>query len=144
LPAIVKESKPAARSRPSASLQGDPRYLDRLTKENLEVGLAETASDRVMGPIKAADGRLNELKEALGTQNQTIAEDLATAYTMIVRRGIASLLQDRGEDAQALETARVVAKIYAGGNVKTLSGLEPEAQGTLKSAIHEALLATRE
>jgi len=63
---------PPARS--LAILPGDPGYLERLTDENIEVGLADTASDRVLGLIRAAvpeddldavvDGRVAELLKA--------------------------------------------------------------------------------
>jgi hypothetical protein len=128
----------------TAILPGDPEYLDRLTAESIEVGLAETPSDRVIGLFKAADDRLSELKAALGAQKGSVAEDLAAAYTMILRQGITAALDDRQEDPQDLDTARTMAKIRAGGNARTLAALEPKAQGTLKDALRDALQATRE
>ena len=128
----------------SVLLPGDADHLDRLTDENIEVGLADSPSDRVMGLIKAADGRLSELRAAIGAKRETMAEDLAAAYTLICRQGISAVLADRTEDPQDLATARVVAKTYAGWKVDTLAKLEPDARGSLKTAIHEALLATRE
>jgi hypothetical protein len=147
-PPVAPKETPAAPApvpvRSTAVLPGDPGYLERLTDENLEVGLAETASDRVLGLIRAADGRLSDLRAALDVRNESIAEDLATAYTMIVKRGIGSVLDDRDDGGQDLATARVVARSYAGDKMRALTALEPETRGTLKNAIHDALAATRE
>lgn len=128
----------------SSLLPGDPEHLGRLTDENIEVGLADSPSERVMGLLKAADSRLSELRAAVGARKDSTAENLVTAYTMIFRQGIAAILADREESAQEIATARVVARTYAGWNVDGLAKLETAAQGSLKSAIHEALLATRE
>lgn len=125
-------------------LPGDPDHLDRLTDETVEVGLADSSSGRVMGLIKAADGRLSELRAAIGARKETIAEDLAAAYTMICRQGISAVLADRTEDPRDLATARAAARTYAGWKVEVLAKLEPGAQGSLKAALREALNATRE
>jgi putative zinc finger protein len=128
----------------SSLLPGDPDHLDRLTEENIEVGLADSPSERVMGLIKAADSRLSELRAAVGAKKDSTAENIVASYTMICRQGIAAILADREESPQDIATARVVAKTYAGWNVDGLAKLETAAQGSLKSALHEALLATRE
>ena len=135
---------PAPEGVATTLLPGDPDHLDRLTNENIEVGLADSSSDRVLGLIKAADARLNELKAALNAKKESIAVDLAQAYAMIFRDGIGFVLQDRDEDLQDLAIARAAAKTYAGWNVKTLSGLESGTEGNVRSAIHDALLAARE
>jgi len=128
----------------STLLPGDPEHLDRLTDENIEVGLADSPSERVVGLLKAADSRLSELRAAVGAKKDSTAENIIASYTMICRQGIAPILADREESPREIATARVVAKTYAGWNVDGLARLETAAQGTLKSAIHEALLATRE
>lgn len=125
-------------------LPGDPGYLERLTDENIEVGLADTASDRVLGLIRAADGRLGDLRTALDIHDDAIAEDLATAFAMIVRQGIGSVLDDRGEGAEDLAAARLVAKSYAGEKMRALTALEPKTQGSVKTALHDALAAARD
>jgi hypothetical protein len=125
-------------------LPGDPEYVNRLTDEIVQVGLAETASDRVLGLIKAADGRMSELRVALAARTEVAAEDLASAFAMIYREGIPSVLSDRQAEAEDLDTARRVARKYAGLKAEALVKLVPEAPGRAKGAVEDALLATRE
>jgi hypothetical protein len=129
---------------PSAVLPGDPDYLDRLTNESVEVGLAQTPGDRLLGLVRAAGSRLRELKAAVAARKDVVAEDLAEAYTMIVRDGISGLLLDPEESGDALDDARGIARNYAASNIEDLKSLEAGAEGSLKTAIVDALRATRE
>jgi hypothetical protein len=144
-PATAPERAPTPLPAPVATvLPGHADYVDRLTDEIIQVGLAETASDRVLGLIKAGDGRMSELRSAMATKDAAMAEDLAAAFTMIYRDGITAVLADREAEAEDLETARRVARKYAGLKAEALAKLASEAQGNLKVAIQDALLATRE
>jgi hypothetical protein len=140
-------ASPETAPRPSAItavLPGDPEYVDRLTSESVEVGLAQTPSDRLLGLIRAAGGRLRELKAAVAARKDVVAEDLAEAYTMIVREGMSGLLEDREESADVLDDARGVARNYAASNLGDLKSLEAAAEGSLKTALVDAVRATRE
>jgi hypothetical protein len=127
----------------ASALPGEPGHFDRMTDESLAIGLADTPTDRVGTFFRAADARLAELKVAIH-KDEAMAEELASAYTMLLREGVASVLDDRDENAEEMTQARRIAKARAKRNESTLALLGTSAQGRLKDSLREALQASRE
>ena len=124
-------------------LPGHAEYVDRLTDEVLEAGLAESASQRVLALLQAGDRRLNELRAAIAARNAGMAEELATSFTMIYRNGVREILEEEPSEPEDLGIARRVARRYARLKADAIAPLEAEAEGDLKAALQEALHATR-
>jgi hypothetical protein len=127
----------------ASALPGEPGHFDRMTDESLAIGLADTPTDRVGTFFRAADARLAELKIAI-QKDEAMAEELASAYTMILREGVANVLDDRDESAEEMTLARRIAKARARRNELALAQLGTAAQGRLRESLREALQASHE
>jgi hypothetical protein len=114
-----------------------------MTDELLAAGLAETAGDRIRSFLHAADARLEELGRLAG-KNEDLEEELATAYTLLLREGVAVVLDDREEPAEEISTARKIARDRAQQHISTLKDLNSAATGKAKAAVGQALEASLE
>jgi hypothetical protein len=131
-PAVAKAGPPA----------GTAERLGRMTREAVEVALAETPSERVATLCAAAEAQLRELQEAVA-KDPTLAAELAGAYRILVGQGVAGVLQDQGESEVELAAARDLAARRAREHEAALAALAGGASGPLKESLGEALAASR-
>jgi hypothetical protein len=122
---------------------GTPEHLARLTEESVDIGLAETPRERVVALYLAAESRLRELREAIGS-DQALATELASAYVLLLSEGVKSVLQDQTESPAELALARQAAADRARGHENALAALGGAATGKLKETLDEALATSRE
>jgi len=114
----------------------------RMTKEAVEVALAETPTERVVALCAAAEAQLRELEQAVPRDPQLAAE-LAGAYRLLVKEGVGGVLQDRAESPQDLNAARDEASRRVRGHEATLLALGGQSNGALKESLSLALEASR-
>jgi hypothetical protein len=115
-----------------------------MTEESLEIGLATTASERVRGFFKAADARLAELGDALADPDESLVEELASAYVLLLREGVAAVLQDPDDPAPERTAAGEIARLRAGRNAEALADLERRAPEAVRPSVRQALDTSRE
>jgi hypothetical protein len=127
----------------AALLPGSPEHLKQMADEAVDVGLAETATERVLVFLGAADSRLQELRRVMG-KDDAMAAALAKAYILLLREGIAPVLRDREESPENLRVAQRIAHTRARKQEDSLSQLGGSASGTLKVTLTEAIEASRE
>jgi hypothetical protein len=114
-----------------------------MTEEAVEIGLAETPSDRVLALFGAAGERLTELREILG-KDEGLALELTQSYVLLLKEGVSAVLKDAGESGTSIAKAREVARTRARGHEGELLALGDAAHGRLREALGEALSASRE
>lgn len=117
-------------------------YVLRMTDEAVDIGLAETPTDRVRALYHAAESRLGELREAMG-KDPDLAAELAGAYVMLLSEGVKSVLGDGAESPAALAAARDLAALRARSHETVLASLDKAATGKLKETLDEALATSR-
>jgi hypothetical protein len=147
-PVIVEREPVDVRPSPKAAaavpLPGDPDHLDRMTDENIAAGLAEKPADRVRAFFQAADARLEELRVAIDKKDQPMAEELAQAYSLILRDGVLVVLDDREEPAEDRADAAGLARARAKSDEQVLAGLEGAGGAPLRGLMADARNAARE
>jgi hypothetical protein len=146
-PSSVPSPRPeVASDRPAAAKAGPPagtaERMGRMTKEAVEVALAETPSERVAALCAAAEAQLRELPEAM-VKDPALAAELAGAYSVLVGEGVAGVLQDKEEPEAELAAARALAARRARDHETALAALTSGTRGSLKESLVEALAASR-
>jgi hypothetical protein len=127
----------------AAIFPGSPEHLKQMADDSVDVGLAETATERVVIFLSAADSRLVELRLVMGKDDQ-LATELVQAFTLLLREGIARVLRDREESPEDLGVARRIALQRARKQEDSITQLSSTASGRLKITLLEAIEATRE
>jgi len=140
-PPLPREALPSTTV--AGLVPGSPEHLKQMADESVDVGLAETATERVVVFLGAADSRLQELRRVMG-KDDVMAAALAKAYILLLREGIGPLLRDREESPESLGGARRIALERARKQEDSLSLLGGAASGTLKVTLNEAIEASRE
>jgi hypothetical protein len=124
-------------------LPGSPEHLAQLTDELIDIGLAETPTDRVRALCQAAGARLRELRQVM-ERDPALATELAGAYIVLLGEGVKSVLRDGAETPASLAAAREVAALEARSHGTLLATLGGTATGKLKETLDEALATSRE
>ena len=115
----------------------------RMTREAVDVALAETPAERVTALCAAAEAQLEELRRMLA-KDPELAAELAAAYRVLVSDGVSSVLHDPSEPAEELAAAREIASRRARDHEATILALGGETSGPLKESLSLALEASRE
>jgi hypothetical protein len=138
-PAVEPPVRPVVPSEPSA---GTAERTMRMSRESVDIALAETPSERVLALCAAAEAQLRDLAEAI-VKDPALASELAGAYRLLVGEGVARVLDDRAETEQDLASARMIAARRARDHEATLAALSDRASGPLKGQLALALEASR-
>lgn len=138
-PAVAIVPAPAV---PAGPAPGSAGRAVRMSRESVEVALAETPSERVAALCTAAEAQLHELAEAV-VKDPALAAELAGAYRLLVGEGVAGVLRDRAESEKDLSAARDIAAHRARDHEATLAALSDGTTGPLKDRLALALEASR-
>jgi len=138
------DARPSPRVAAAVPLPGDPDHLDRMTDENIQAGLAEKPADRIRAFFQAADARLEELRAAIDKKDQPMAEELAAAYSLILKEGVIVVLDGREEPAEDQAAAAILARAKAKADDQALAELANAGGVRLRDLMNDARKAARE